>query len=118
VNTNKQCSECGTPFLCGCDSAGSCWCADYPAVMPADYSRDCRCPDCLSKAIARRIEDRLAALDHAAALQLAASQPPSPRLIEHIDYTMEGERFVFTGWFLLKQGTCCGNGCRNCTYPD
>ena len=81
------------------------------------FSRDCRCPDCLAKAIARRIEARLAALNHAEALRLASEQPPAARLIEHIDYLIEDGQYVFSKWFLLKQGTCCGNGCRNCPYP-
>lgn len=86
--------------------------------MPADFSRDCRCPACLARVIGRLIEDRLATLPHADALHLATIQPPSPRLIEHIDYTIELGDFVFSKWYLLKQGKCCGNGCRNCPYPD
>ena len=86
--------------------------------MPADFSRDCRCPDCLARAIGRLIEERLASISHAEALQLATSQPTSPRLIEHIDYTLEDGKYIFSKWFLIKQGTCCGNGCRNCPYPN
>jgi hypothetical protein len=85
--------------------------------MPADFSRDCRCPDCLAIAIADIIENRLATMTHGDALGLAARQPPSPRLIEHIDYSVEQGNLVFSRWYLLKQGTCCGNGCRNCPYP-
>lgn len=85
--------------------------------MPADFSCDCRCPDCLAAAIADAIGKRLATMSHADSLDLAAKQPPSPHLIEHIDYTIEQGNLVFTAWHLLKQGKCCGNGCRNCPYP-
>jgi hypothetical protein len=85
--------------------------------MPADFSRDCRCPDCLAPAIGRMIEKCLAALSHEEALRLAATQNPSFRPIEHIDYTIEQGNLVFTRWYLLKQGKCCDNGCRSCPYP-
>lgn len=31
-------------------------------------------------------------------------------------YYDENGLLVFTGEFLLKQGSCCGNGCRHCPY--
>jgi 2-iminoacetate synthase ThiH len=33
-----------------------------------------------------------------------------------IDYYMEGERVIFTSFFHIKRGQCCGNGCRHCPY--
>ncbi len=116
MSDTKPCSECGVDFPCGCGT-GSCWCADYPAVMPADFTMGCRCPACLAMAIRRRIEQRLATLSHQEAVEIAISQPSTDRLIEHIDYSMEEDHLVFTSWYLLKQGSCCGNGCRNCPYP-
>jgi 2-iminoacetate synthase ThiH len=29
---------------------------------------------------------------------------------------MEGERVIFTSFFHIKRGQCCGNGCRHCPY--
>lgn len=26
--------------------------------------------------------------------------------------------FVLTSAYLLARGTCCGNGCRHCPYPE
>lgn len=35
-----------------------------------------------------------------------------------MDYTLdESGRFVLSASFLLKRGTCCSNGCRNCPFP-
>ena len=116
MTAQKSCFDCGASFPCGCGT-GSCWCADYPAVMPLDFSRDCRCPDCLAKVIGQQIEERLGTLSHPEALQAARPYSGSARLIEHIDFTCENESVVFTRWYLLKQGACCGNGCRNCPYP-
>lgn len=32
------------------------------------------------------------------------------------DYYIENGRLVFTSFYLLGRGFCCGNGCRNCPY--
>lgn len=109
------CAECGATFQCGHPSDG-CWCSAYPKVMPLRPDARCLCPACLAKAVAKRIGDLLSGLSHEDALSLAA-QHTGGRVIEHIDYTVENGDAVFTSWFLLKQGSCCGNGCRNCPYP-
>jgi len=37
--------------------------------------------------------------------------------IEGIDYNLnEQGALVFSGWYLLRQGGCCENGCQNCPY--
>jgi hypothetical protein len=38
------------------------------------------------------------------------------KLIEGIDYTVEGPNVILTALFHAKRGKCCGNGCRNCCY--
>ena len=38
------------------------------------------------------------------------------RLVEGIDYYMEGENFVFTEAYHLKRGHCCNSRCRHCPY--
>ena len=116
MTSSLSCSECGAPFSCGC-APSTCWCNDYPAIMPVDFARNCRCPQCLAKAIGALLTERLAGLPVVEALQLAQQQSPAARLIEHIDYTREQGFFVYSRWFLLKRGTCCGHGCRNCPYP-
>ncbi len=111
----QLCAECGAAFQCG-HPDGGCWCSTFPRVMPLKPDARCLCAACLAKEVAARIGDLLSGLSHEAALALAA-QHAGGRVIEHIDYTVENGDAVFTSWFLLKQGTCCGNGCRNCPYP-
>jgi hypothetical protein len=41
-----------------------------------------------------------------------------PRLIEGVDYYMEGDNLVFTRHYLLRRGYCCNSGCRHCPYGD
>ena len=38
------------------------------------------------------------------------------RLVEGVDYYMEGDNLVFTRHFLLRRGYCCNSGCRHCPY--
>ena len=40
------------------------------------------------------------------------------RLIEGVDYTVENGLMILSRTYLLKRGTCCGSGCRNCPYGD
>lgn len=32
------------------------------------------------------------------------------------DYYIEEGRYVFTAYYHLKRGRCCGSGCRHCPY--
>jgi hypothetical protein len=36
--------------------------------------------------------------------------------IEERDYYLEGDRVVFTRYFHLQRGVCCGSGCRHCPF--
>ena len=38
------------------------------------------------------------------------------KLIKNVDYTVDNELYVFSKWYLVKQGECCNNGCKNCPY--
>ena len=43
------------------------------------------------------------------------------KLVEGLDYYMEGDKFVFTAHYHLKRGYCCNSKCRHCPYglaPD
>ena len=38
------------------------------------------------------------------------------RLVQGIDYYVEGTKFVFTSAYHLKRGYCCNSRCRHCPY--
>ena len=60
----KNCSNCGKEFHCGAVQAAtdigeglSCWCTELPRVgVVAGVDQDCLCPDCLSEAIGKPVE--------------------------------------------------------------
>ncbi len=61
---NVTCSQCQTGFSCGFLAGNeSCWCFDYPHIMPVskdnpDEANTCLCPDCLKQAILIRQNDK------------------------------------------------------------
>ena len=44
-------------------------------------------------------------------------QPAKPaRLVQGVDYYIDGGKFVFTSTYHLKRGHCCNSKCRHCPY--
>ena len=115
---SKKCSICHVSFECaGTTSESNCWCSDYPAIMPLDFSLDCQCPSCLQKSIINSIEDFCSSEDIEALVAKAKPFQNDKPLLENIDYTLEQELYVFSKWYHLKRGFCCNNDCRHCPYP-
>ncbi len=110
---------CHKEFICGdLASEKGCWCEAFPAIMPADYSRDCLCKDCLSKTISENIEAYILSTPFEELIKTAEKYRGDNTLHEHIDYTIENGKYVFSKWYHLKRGYCCGNDCRNCSYQQ
>lgn len=123
TSKTKHCSDCNAPFSCNSGGDDSpCWCSALPPLMPADFSQDCRCPACLSQAVAERIQTSIESHSVAEMVSMARPYFDPKRLIEPIDYRIDNDsgNYVFSAWYHLKRGSCCGNGCRHCPYqkPD
>lgn len=112
----KQCSTCQTVFTCSAADNTPCWCMDYPNVLPMDKTADCLCLQCLAKAIQEKISQEIETVDVYLTAPEQATRFQNHPLIEGLDYVIENDLWVFSRWFHLKRGTCCGNGCRNCPY--
>ena len=116
---NKLCPECGNEFSCGVSNHTSpCWCRGFPAIVSVGQSSKCLCPDCLTKLIVSRIELALRSKTLDSQVEMAAQFYRPNELIEYIDYTIEQGNYVFSRWYHLKRGSCCGNGCRHCPYNN
>jgi hypothetical protein len=85
--------------------------------MPLDFSQGCRCPSCLQEAIQQRVNKVLAEKPIAEVVAMAQPFAGNKTLQEGIDYSVEQGNYVFSAWYHLKRGSCCGNGCRHCPYP-
>lgn len=116
----KTCPSCGAGFSCGMDAqTGCCWCDDLPTIMAPDPELSCLCPDCLKATLRAKISDFIAALPPEGrrnSLAVKYARPEAP-LVDGLDFYWENGLMVFTEWFHLKRGECCGNGCRHCPYP-
>ena len=114
----KHCSQCGKAFICGTDKENStCWCDTFPHIGQIDGINNCLCPACLKKQMKEKIG--LFVADFKAGKQ--DNSAPKYRnkkagLVEDIDYYLDDGNVVFTEWYHLKRGECCGNRCRHCPY--
>ncbi len=84
--------------------------------MAVDILQDCLCADCLGKVLQEKITEFV----HTSSLQdviaVARNYRGNDKLIHGIDYLIDNNNYVFTAWYHLKRGSCCGNGCKNCPY--
>ena len=113
--TAKHCSACNQSFGCGAGT-GSCWCMSFPAIMSPAPEQDCFCPSCLGDSINNRIEALIDENGMESFQKLAEPYRAQTKLIKNVDFTIEDEMYVFSKWYLIKQGRCCKNGCKNCPY--
>lgn len=115
----KSCEDCGATFVCGPDhETGDCWCDRLPPVLPPTPGLSCLCPRCLVATIRPHVERLIAVTpkserrDNPKFTAHRRAGPPT----EGLDFYRERGFTVFTEWFHLKRGRCCGNGCRHCPY--
>ena len=119
MTANSLCSECGSSFSCGAgDTSNACWCTELPALLPPLEGRTCLCPACLKAkvqlAISEFVSDVKAGKRENTAASFQSAEVGS--LVSDIDFYIEDGRYVFTAWFHLKRGDCCGSSCRHCPY--
>ena len=114
-HSTTTCPHCGGAF--DCRRSEACWCAAYPPLSAAAAAGACLCPTCLHQRVVaeidRFVEDYLAGRRSNTA---SSYDRGSRELVEGVDYYLEQGRYVFTSWFHLKRGYCCGSGCRHCPY--
>tara|TARA_B110000858_G_C17511616_1_gene340694 strand:+ start:196 stop:540 length:345 start_codon:yes stop_codon:yes gene_type:complete len=113
--TAKHCSECHQAFSCGAGT-GNCWCMSFPPIMSPTLEHDCFCPSCLGSAINNKIDALVEESGMESFQKLAEPYRSQPKLIKSVDFTIEDDLYVFSKWYLIKQGDCCRNGCKNCPY--
>lgn len=111
-----ECPSCRQSFRCGSADINSCWCSAYPKVPLQLPESGCLCPDCLARAVGAALECYIDTHSQEQALSLARHYAGQKPLLEHIDYTIEQGLYVFSRWFHLKRGQCCGNACRHCPF--
>ena len=116
----KSCAACGAGFDCGPGhESGRCWCDGYPPILPPSPGLECLCPSCLARALAPHIAKLIDSVPKEARRHnpLFTKHATPGVFVEGIDFYKEEHGYtVFTAWYHLKRGECCGNGCRHCPY--
>ncbi len=104
----KQCPKCKTDFFCNQQEIQNCSCGNlYLEAETLDFLENnfegCLCNSCLVK-----IND---------VFVLANKLKTNPKsFVEGTHYYKEGGALVFTEFYHILRGFCCGNGCRHCPY--
>jgi hypothetical protein len=112
----KTCPGCQNTFDSSTCNSGSCWCDKYPSIIELVPGRDCLCEVCLKAEVIKTIDEFMNGLTPDK-IKKAQKLGPARRPQKGIDYTFTQEGYKkFTGWYLLRQGGCCGNDCSNCPY--
>jgi len=113
----KRCSSCAAVLSCSSNQVGiACWCNAYPTIMTIEARQDCLCESCLSQAIQEKICHLINTSTQQDLITAAHQYRHDEKLIVGIDYLIEDNDWVFTQWYHLKRGNCCGNACKNCPY--
>jgi len=113
----KRCSNCAALLSCSANQVGiACWCSAYPAIMSLDAQQECLCESCLSQAIQEKITKLINTSSQQDIIAMASQYRSDEKLLSGIDYLIEDNNWVFTQWYHLKRGYCCGNACKNCPY--
>ena len=84
--------------------------------MSPTLEHDCFCPSCLGSAINNKIDALVEESGMVSFQKLAEPYRSNSKLIESVDFTIEDDLYVFSKRYLIKQGDCCRNGCKNCPY--
>lgn len=115
--SKQACPRCGRAVVCAVAAGqAQCWCMDFPAVQVVDSRKNCWCRRCLNEQVQRTLAQRF---DDGQVYQIAPVEAvgwQGQDLIEGVDYTIEQGLYVFSRWFHLKRGQCCGHACRHCPY--
>lgn len=116
-HNEKTCPNCHKKFGCGAGTGNGCWCTAFPPIMPLDDIIGCYCPNCLKDIIKEKIDQFVVEFDPKDPLPEKYNLDNHPQLLEDIDYYInEDDNWVFTSWYLIRRGYCCGNGCKHCPY--
>lgn len=113
----NSCPKCNTEVPCTADT-NTCWCMQYPHILPVSDKTDlsCLCSTCLAKSINNELNTLYQQYSLKDLIKRAKPYASNSTLIENIDFTIENGFTVFSPWYHLKRGNCCGNGCRHCPY--
>lgn len=107
----SNCIGCQDPIKCSNNL--SCWCNSLPNLLSPTDSAGCYCRSCLISKLKIKADELVLSKK----FKFIASLGPTKNAIEKLDYDINQDgKVVFTRWYHLRRGICCGSGCTNCPY--
>jgi len=106
----KKCPRCKASLECKQGNVAHCQCSQVEiSGATKEYLKktqyDCLCKSCLSE------------LNHMVKMTERYEFTNSPNLlVEKLHYYRENGFWVFTEFYHMLRGSCCGNGCKHCAY--
>jgi len=106
----KECPSCHKNFECQPENIAICQCVDLEIGLAlrahlAKSKKDCYCADCLQEL--NKICEQ-------------AAQEPLPQkaseFVEGKHFYQKNGLWIFSKYYLIQRGYCCGNGCKHCPY--
>ncbi len=101
----KTCGRCAKQITCHAADIAQCDCASITLTPETTHfltktNYDCLCNTCLLE------------LNN----MIIKAQTSVSNAVLNEDYYFENNLVVFTEYYHLKRGYCCGSGCRECAY--
>ncbi|WP_050981155.1 cysteine-rich CWC family protein [Saprospira grandis] len=105
-----ECPSCHKSFECQPENISNCQCVDLvigPALRAhlAKSKKSCYCATCL-----RELNT---------ICEQAAREPLPQKAHEFVEgkhFYKENGLWIFSKYYLIQRGYCCGNGCKHCPY--
>jgi hypothetical protein len=108
-----RCPTCGTK---GKANEIPCWCFELPNGLVPTPEKKFNCSRATVQDLRNAIDQYCVDLDEEKRRKIK-ELGPAKRPIPLLDYdTNLSGNVVFTRWYHLRRGFCCGNGCLNCGW--
>ena len=101
----KTCDRCTKKITCQAENVTLCVCATLILAPETTHFLKKTNYDCLCNACLLELNN-----------MVIKSQTSVSNAVLNEDYYFENNLVVFTEYYHLKRGYCCGNGCRECAY--
>lgn len=110
MSQTKLCKRCSQTFDCNTDQIENCFCSSLnilsgTVIFLKKTKYDCLCSNCLTEV------NNLVKESEGDVFPVFGD-----KYVEGKHYYLENGNWVFTEFYHLLRGTCCGNACRHCAY--
>ena len=89
---------------------------EFPTITIDDPALACLCPECLTSRLLTDRKIQVRNYNQHEIEKLLQHIPSYAGMDDQLDYYVENGNYVFTAWYHIRRGYCCGSACRHCPY--